>query len=1129
VDLPKFLPLAALTFVVAALMALGMNALYRHGFYFLVVNAVLAAVLLSMLLRTAVGLGRCRSPLLAAALGLAVGLVFYLGFYYAGMLGFIGWDNARRIDLLPKYIHFRLQTDTHHDPGDSNRALRRPLPVFNWIIFVVEFGFVVCISTLTAYRRASRSYCENCAKWKEQEVLILPPKSGAKVVDWMSRGELASIARVPPYTPSNKASYTAVALEGCAGGAAAACASYLAAKDVARYSPGTNFRKFDGARGQLRLARTQLTPAEMDAIRPAFPRLLSQAARKTNDPPVKGNVQTSAGRNPPRKTGSIQIESLPPDDAGKIMNKWAILIGNLIGLLTLVIFLGAIVGLFFAWHRAWDTEGNNPIQLGEMIGLGIVCAVVAGLSGYISQVSASVWGNCFYRARARHFIAQRRNKIVDPHRATDSPIFFVEVVPKQNWHRLMAETATDIGFLQVDHRQGELRFEGSQQRYRIPASAIERCEIELHQSSGNARTVYHMVVISGQTADGPWEIPFCARYTNFILPTNHRARDGQAILAEILPLIGSQAPAGAEAQIAPEIPLAGPSRARIFWQKSRWRLVFLVILVALAAFNRFHKPHPRQFAQTELRSLEPGVRMLVSNIQTGQKVSSTLPYVVPGGDWTVFDCVPEADPTARMTVAVEAPAAKLSDVMPISFARAVILPGDAGAGARFVAAMAKGLGQSIPPPRSPQPLKPVEFNTAVLGQNLSSPEMGFKTDGGSWVASKWFVQNDGSEAEVYFNYDLVGGQAEFSEKDASFDSDALVGIAAAVRDGPRPPRTPQNDPTFTLDGPKVVGLIDIPDSAKCSAEFGPDCQMVVLIRHGPPAEVFGVSPADPQKRISLANLDGACQQVILADPQGEHLIIVTRDAADALTFVPNATTHLWWIDRPGGKQTELTGPWGDHGLIRGSGEAISPDGQYLAVEHVEGTLLDQHQAVRTYLLNLQSRQAVPLATADLFIKRWTGSGSMLRAVLGGPMDDFGASRDIAVADPVTGAVLPLDASAAKIPETGMSPDGKWKIVLHEHQSVDIMEPASGKVRTFVFNEADRQYAEEGNLVWLTSRYIEFDTTQRCFIDVNSMKLGYLPASPDSGQTVFYKFSPDFKWAVVRSEQGIALGRVAIPD
>ena len=64
-------------------------------------------------------------------------------------------------------------------------------------------------------------------------------------------------------------------------------------------------------------------------------------------------------------------------------------------------------------------------------------------------------------------------------------------------------------------------------------------------------------------------------------------------------------------------------------------------------------------------------------------------------------------------------------------------------------------------------------------------------------------EQDGRSGEVYFNYNLGKRQGELSEKDAEYADDLVAVFASALRDGPRPERTPESDPNLSRSGPAI--------------------------------------------------------------------------------------------------------------------------------------------------------------------------------------------------------------------------------------------------------------------------------------------------------------------------------------
>src|SRR5579862_2767747 len=75
VDWVRFLPLALLSLLAAAGLAVIMHLMYEHGAYIIILVPVFAAMFVMMFIRLAIRVGRCRSPKLAGLTGLIAGVV----------------------------------------------------------------------------------------------------------------------------------------------------------------------------------------------------------------------------------------------------------------------------------------------------------------------------------------------------------------------------------------------------------------------------------------------------------------------------------------------------------------------------------------------------------------------------------------------------------------------------------------------------------------------------------------------------------------------------------------------------------------------------------------------------------------------------------------------------------------------------------------------------------------------------------------------------------------------------------------------------------------------------------------------------------------------------------------------
>ena len=124
---------------------------------------------------------------------------------------------------------------------------------------------------------------------------------------------------------------------------------------------------------------------------------------------------------------------------------------------------------------------------------------------------------------------------------------------------------------------------------------------------------------------------------------------------------------------------------------------------------------------------------------------------------------------------------------PFAWGKAAIVVVDRTAGERFIGVFAKAFHANPPHARpAVMPLEPLVMGTTILGEDLKrNPGGGFDGTGEGWTATKWFPQQYGLEAEVFFNYNLQAREGEFSEKDPDYRQDLLAILTTALRDGPR--------------------------------------------------------------------------------------------------------------------------------------------------------------------------------------------------------------------------------------------------------------------------------------------------------------------------------------------------------
>jgi len=175
---------------------------------------------------------------------------------------------------------------------------------------------------------------------------------------------------------------------------------------------------------------------------------------------------------------SITVAPIDDASAGKILSKKPILIGNALTLLP-VLFLFGGIGLAMMAGKLGFAEVPKGVQpafdprlAAILTGCGIVVAVIGDAWGFFKP---SLLGEAYLRGLARSEIGSRPDRIVDP---DDPKAALVQIVPRSNWKRLMLETATDMGYLLIDVKRREVLFEGDRERIRMPADAIQSCDVE---------------------------------------------------------------------------------------------------------------------------------------------------------------------------------------------------------------------------------------------------------------------------------------------------------------------------------------------------------------------------------------------------------------------------------------------------------------------------------------------------------------------------------------------------------------------------------------------------------------------------------------------------------------------------
>jgi hypothetical protein len=514
----------------------------------------------------------------------------------------------------------------------------------------------------------------------------------------------------------------------------------------------------------------------------------------------------------------------------------------------------------------------------------------------------------------------------------------------------------------------------------------------------------------------------------------------------------------------------------------------------------------------------------IQAVYPDQSPTEAAPWHADGGDWTFFDCRVAAHPPVDFLVGVR----RKGKGAEVSWGEATLFVADRAAGQRFLDAFGKAFHQKAPKPKSPRPLRPLRFGTAILASNARrAPDGGFKGMGGGWQATKWFPELEGYSAEVFFNYDLGQRKGEFTEKDPDYREDLVGVLAAALRDGPRPERTPQTDPNLTDAGPHIGDTVLL--CAKPGPYvFGPGAKKVVYVegdREGP-SVVYAIAPENPGEKVELARVEKMVQSITCLTPDATRLLIRESIPTQPGVWSGDDPERLWWIDGAAKQRQALQGPWGDKLLSLGD-IPVSPDGRYVVIGSWKPAADRGNYAV----LHILDRQTGKTQTIDIPNKSlehvgWDGDGQELRVVFTeGHRWDKEAKRRWFQADPATGAYMPVNPPPkVEDPAQRVSPDGSLVAGLLGKEKLTVTEVKSGKRQVFAFHEDDQRYVEEGCFEWVSPRYLKLALGKLSFLDVRTMKMNYPAAKGD--ERTGYTFSPDFRWALLeRVDKGLYLGRV----
>lgn len=516
-------------------------------------------------------------------------------------------------------------------------------------------------------------------------------------------------------------------------------------------------------------------------------------------------------------------------------------------------------------------------------------------------------------------------------------------------------------------------------------------------------------------------------------------------------------------------------------------------------------------------------------IYESQEPSEAPPFHADEGEWLYFDCETTDDAKAPFTVGV---VDVRSDSGSVHWGRAIIVVADRETGAKLTELFSKAFGGTLPPPRDPSYTpEPLVMNTAILGDDMvGHPSGGFSGQGGGWTATKWFLTDEGHEGEIYFNYNLAERLGAFSEKDADYADDLMTILASALRDGPKPERTPEDDPNLTLDAPVIGQPQKLLSRSSGFSSFTPASHFAVY-ENGPAVFALPLEAPDAAP-VEVARFEHSLWDIQLLN---DDLDMIASEGVPETPGTMSLTdpVRIWWVDHTDKQPMLLRGP--ERGLSLADA-AVSPDLRYVGFERWQGKpgAKDRREVLTILDRELGTEKDFDLGDQSLSVTGWENTPKGHRAVIvtnRWRIDENEPSK-LYLADPATGTLTLQEEEPSGSPYDHLSPDKKHRLQIGEND-LTVIDIETDFKRTFVFHEDDQQFVGEDCVEWASSRYLKFNGQKLALIDVTTMKMCF-PKTADGARPAAYscRFSPDFRWVLYEGDdenEGLFLAPVELPE
>ena len=570
-------------------------------------------------------------------------------------------------------------------------------------------------------------------------------------------------------------------------------------------------------------------------------------------------------------------------------------------------------------------------------------------------------------------------------------------------------------------------------------------------------------------------------------------------------------------------------------------MVAIGVCATVAAFYRFHSanvhsgktPSATSSSDTDGTKWESPLGNMPENwgylplrIKTtfeNQRPLEVSPWHAEGGEWTFFDCAIQNSNAAVVIGVHSGPATGGKTSM--AWSEAILAVSDSDSADSFLNSLSSAFHQELPKRRMGHPKGFFKMHTAVLGSNLNLlPDGGFGGKG-NWSATKWFLEEDGREAEIFFNFSIIDKRAAFSEKDPDYREDLVSLLTTALRDGPPPERTLANDPTLTSDGPTFTDwkMLGSAGSSRPSLNrTGSRIYFVEGAHKGP--SILCAAPVDhPEQSSRIASIEHQIASYsALGANDGNFLVVEQIPEREDQTS--STDPQILWLVSAGSPPKHLEGPWGDKGWYL-TDPPSSPDGRFITVG--KWRTENKKRSNTLYCFDLESGKSVSFDVqgAPIDHVKWeSGATKSEFTIITGLKLLNKNDLHAFLADSVTGELRPTALTGDSNGASLVSPDGNRTARLEERSRLLIADK-EGKTVAFNFHEYDQRYAEEGSLEWVSPRYLLFHTSRPAFINADTLKMNF--PLPKDDATAPELFAPDFSFVIADRDNGLYIGKISL--